>query len=257
MGRSLAIPPRQIEQRCNRRHLVIDRPPLLKAKQIKQLPLVLPQPPHHAPFPPLTASTSGNHCSRKPSTDFCNKIGAKRTIANYRRRLPYKGCHHWKAAGRLARPRPDLLPAMVMAASTAGSQLGAILTRARAAMAQRKVVQLEWVILAVVTAPSTPAADKHGEGLRLRHQAASSRVAMYSFTARLAVSASRSLIHSEPGIDRCLLASAAIRLASTANSLPPTSPAEIHASTTRSKTRRKMSLSRNRSLRAREDTAWS
>src|SRR5258707_15449002 len=67
-------------------------------------------------------------------------------------------------------------------------------------------------------------------------KAASSRVAIYSFTARLAVSGSRSLIHSEPGIDRCLLASAAIRLASTANSLPPTSPAEIHASTTRSKT---------------------
>jgi hypothetical protein len=42
-----------------------------------------------------------------------------------------------------------------------------------------------------------------------------------SFTALLAVSGSRSLIHSEPAIDRCLLASAAIRLASTANSLPP------------------------------------
>src|SRR6476659_5047764 len=35
-------------------------------------------------------------------------------------------------------------------------------------------------------------------------KAASSRVAIYSFTARLAVSGSRSLIHSEPGIDRCL-----------------------------------------------------
>src|SRR5258707_3760331 len=88
-------------------------------------------------------------------------------------------------------------------------------------------------------------------------KAASTRVAIYSFTARLAVSGSRSLIHSEPGIDRCLLASAAIRLASTANSLPPTSPAEIHAATTSSKTRRKMSLSRNRSLRARENTEWS
>jgi hypothetical protein len=61
----------------------------------------------------------------------------------------------------------------------------------------------------------------------------------------------------EPGIDRGLLASATIRLASTANSLPPTSPAEMHASTTRSKTRRKMSLSRNRSLRARENAEWS
>jgi hypothetical protein len=41
--------------------------------------LVLLQPTHHDPFPPLTPSTSGNHCSRKPSTDFCNKISAKRT----------------------------------------------------------------------------------------------------------------------------------------------------------------------------------
>ena len=36
--------------------------------------MVLLQPTHHGPFPPLTASTSENHCSRKPSTDFCNKI---------------------------------------------------------------------------------------------------------------------------------------------------------------------------------------
>ena len=33
------------------------------------------------PFPPLTASTSGNHCSRKPSTDFCGKICLKRKSA--------------------------------------------------------------------------------------------------------------------------------------------------------------------------------
>src|SRR5258707_14178710 len=79
MGQKPAIDPRKIEQRYNRTHLVIVRPPLFKEKQIKQLSLVLLQPTHHAPFPPLTASMSGNHCSRKPSTDFCNKIGAKRT----------------------------------------------------------------------------------------------------------------------------------------------------------------------------------
>src|SRR5205823_4227644 len=44
-----------------------------------------------------------------------------------------------------------------------------------------------------------------------------------------------------------------IRLATTGNSLRPTSSTEIHAPTTRSKTRRKISLSRNRSLRAREN----
>src|ERR1700731_1616659 len=79
MRRKLAIDPRQIEHRCNRTHLVIVRHHLFKAERIKQLPLILLQPPHHRPFPPLTASTSGNHCSQKPSTDFCNKIGTLRT----------------------------------------------------------------------------------------------------------------------------------------------------------------------------------
>src|SRR5262249_16212465 len=47
--------------------------------------------------------------------------------------------------------------------------------------------------------------------------------------------------------DRCLLASATMRLASTANPSPPTKPAAIQVSTTYSKTRRNASLSRNRS----------
>src|SRR5882724_3480306 len=81
MRRKLAIDPRQIEHRCNRTHLVIVRHHLFKAERIKQLSLVLLQPTHHGPFPPLTASTSGNHCSRKPSTDFCNnKIGTFETF---------------------------------------------------------------------------------------------------------------------------------------------------------------------------------
>src|SRR5258706_14692902 len=79
MGRKLAIDPRQIEHRCNRPHLVIVRHHLFKAERIKQLSLTLLQPTHHGPFPPLTPSTSGNHCSRKPSTDFCNKFGTTRT----------------------------------------------------------------------------------------------------------------------------------------------------------------------------------
>src|SRR5215211_2406746 len=74
MGRKLAIDPRQIEHRCSRTHLVVVLYFLFKAERIKQLSLVLLQPTHHGSFPPLTASTSGNHCSRKPSTDFCNKI---------------------------------------------------------------------------------------------------------------------------------------------------------------------------------------
>src|SRR6476646_11357972 len=83
--------------------------------------------------------------------------------------------------------------------------------------------------------------------------AVSSRVARYSFTARLDLAGSRSLRQSWPAIDRCLLASAWIRLASTAKPSPPTRPAAMHASTTRSNTRRKTSPSRKRSLRAREN----
>src|SRR5450631_4644267 len=84
MRRKLAIDPRQIEHGCNRTHLVIVRYHLFKAERIKQLSLILLQPTHHGSFPPLTASTSGNHCSRKPSTDFCNKIGTSRTSRDVR-----------------------------------------------------------------------------------------------------------------------------------------------------------------------------
>src|SRR5512147_3335219 len=73
--------------------------------------------------------------------------------------------------------------------------------------------------------------------------AASSSVARYSFVARLTACASSSLFHCEPGVDRCLLASATIRLASTAKPSPPTKPALMHAPTTRSNTLRKMPLS--------------
>src|SRR5438874_637286 len=67
--------------------------------------------------------------------------------------------------------------------------------------------------------------------------AASSSVARYSFVARLTACASSSLFHCEPGADRCLLASATIRLASTAKPLPPTRPAPMHAHTTQIKNR--------------------
>lgn len=48
-----------------------------------------------------------------------------------------------------------------------------------------------------------------------------------------------------------------IRLASTAKPSPLTRPAAMHASTTRSNTCRKISLSRKRPLRARENAEWS
>src|SRR3954469_20999413 len=68
--------------------------------------------------------------------------------------------------------------------------------------------------------------------------AVSLRVARYSFTARLDLAGSRSLRQSWPAIERCLFASVAIRLASTANPSPPTRPAAMHVSTIRSDTRR-------------------
>jgi hypothetical protein len=49
------------------------------------------QPTHHGPLPPLTASTSGNHCSQQPSTDFCNKIGTERTSQPARRMSAFGG----------------------------------------------------------------------------------------------------------------------------------------------------------------------
>jgi hypothetical protein len=62
---------------------VIVRHHLFKAERIKQLSLVLLQPTHHGSFPPLTASTTGNHRSRKPSTDFCNKKVDGKTLRRY------------------------------------------------------------------------------------------------------------------------------------------------------------------------------
>ena len=91
MGRKLAVDPRQIEHRCYRTHLVIVRHHPFKAERIKQLCLILLQPTHHSPFPPLTASTSGNHCSRQPSTHFCNKIGTKRTSSDVRKSVAIGG----------------------------------------------------------------------------------------------------------------------------------------------------------------------
>ena len=61
--------------------------------------------------------------------------------------------------------------------------------------------------------------------------------------AQLAFSGARFLSQSFPGIDRCLLASATIRLASTAKPSPPTRPAAMHSSTTRSNTSRNRSPS--------------
>ena len=58
--------------------------------------------------------------------------------------------------------------------------------------------------------------------------AAPSRVARYSCAARVAGSLISSGFHSRLGTDRCLLASAAIKLASTANPSALTKPSTMH-----------------------------
>src|SRR5882757_5764449 len=50
-------------------------------KLVEQLTLVTLQTAHHGSTSPRIASTQRNHASRPVSTDFCNKIGAKRTYA--------------------------------------------------------------------------------------------------------------------------------------------------------------------------------
>ena len=58
-------------------------------------------------------------------------------------------------------------------------------------------------------------------------------------------------------IEQRLLASASIRLASTATPSPPTCPAWMQSDTIRSDSSRRILLSRNPSLRARENAEWS
>src|SRR5262249_16945143 len=83
-------------------------------------------------------------------------------------------------------------------------------------------------------------------------KAASSRLARYSLTARLVTLAAHSLFHSAPGIERCLLASAAIKLPSTANPSPPTSPAAMHVCTTCSNTAENVAVTKPLIAGARE-----
>jgi hypothetical protein len=73
-----------------------------------------------------------------------------------------------------------------------------------------------------------------------------SSVSRYSCTERRVAPSADQSRACEPGIERCLLASAAIRVASTAKPSPPTRPSSMQRLTTVSKTWRKASLSRKR-----------
>src|SRR5476649_2332576 len=77
-------------------------------------------------------------------------------------------------------------------------------------------------------------------------QAASSRVSRYSRTDRRVLATASQSTSSDPAAERCLLASAAIRLASTAKAAPSTSPSAMQRRTTVSNSFRSRSQSRKR-----------
>ena len=89
-------------------------------------------------------------------------------------------------------------------------------------------------------------------------KAASSSTARYSRTARGACAGSIAAESDSPrGVERCLFASAWIRLASTAKRSPPASPSAMQRRTVASNTWRSRSLSRKRPCRFFEKVEWS
>src|SRR5436190_4685548 len=80
VGCELAAKPAQIERSIDLPHQMIFRDSLAKMKLVEQLTLVTLQTAHHGSTSPRFASTQRNHRSRHVSTDFCNKIGTKRTL---------------------------------------------------------------------------------------------------------------------------------------------------------------------------------
>src|SRR3954468_17983651 len=77
-------------------------------------------------------------------------------------------------------------------------------------------------------------------------QAASSRVSRYSRTDRRVLAMASQSTSSDPAAERCLLASAAIRPASTAKAAPSTNPSAMQRRTTVSNSFRSRSQSRKR-----------
>src|ERR1700730_10852968 len=84
MRRQFRIDPRQVEHRCDLADGMIIRHGVSKAERIEKLPLILVEPPHHCAPPQKTVLQTRNHRSTHASTDFCNKIGTKRTSRNVR-----------------------------------------------------------------------------------------------------------------------------------------------------------------------------
>src|ERR1700733_8465207 len=74
-----AAKPGKIESSIDLPHQMIFGNRLAKMKLVEQLTLVTLQTAHHGSTSPRFASTQRNHGWSPVSTDFCNKIGTKRT----------------------------------------------------------------------------------------------------------------------------------------------------------------------------------
>src|SRR5437868_438610 len=79
MRRQLRIDPFQIQHRRDLADRVIVRNGVSKAERVEKLPLILVEPTHHCPSPQKIVPQTRNHRSSYASTNFCNKIGTKRT----------------------------------------------------------------------------------------------------------------------------------------------------------------------------------
>ena len=80
MRRQLAVDPGQVENGRDLAHEMVVRHRRIEIERIEQLALVSIVPTHHGPPPPTFTLRRRNHCSRRPITDFCNKIGQKETL---------------------------------------------------------------------------------------------------------------------------------------------------------------------------------
>src|SRR4029077_10134401 len=84
MRRNFTAKPGQIESTVNLPHQMIFGNRVAEMKLVEQLSLVTLQTAHHGSTSLRFASTQPNHASWPLSTDFCNKIGTKRTSSNVR-----------------------------------------------------------------------------------------------------------------------------------------------------------------------------
>jgi hypothetical protein len=98
-GREIGMNPRQIENRSNLANWVIVWNCLIKMKRIKQLLLVVIEPPHHRSPPHSESHDSDGTPFFGTINDFCNKICQKPTHALAAKTWQIE-VEHFQTAGR-------------------------------------------------------------------------------------------------------------------------------------------------------------